>query len=93
MCPKPSKRRESGEIDDHAAGRQGKAMKSELGKDVKIPNLWRTSAQLEICPKDVKEQMMMKLDEIAVSCENCKSKVVSHTTNKTEQTRGGQKEL
>ena len=40
-------------------------MISELGGDAKIPDLWRMSALLEICPKDVKEQMMMmRLDEI-----------------------------
>ena len=36
------------------------------------------SALLEMCPKDVKEQMMMKLDEIAVNYENFKAKVL-HT--------------
>ena len=39
-------------------------MMSELGGDAKIPDLWRMSALLEICPKDVKEQMLMRLDEI-----------------------------
>ena len=68
-----------------------KSMMSDTGKDAKIPDLWRMSALLEICPKDVKEQMMMmRLDEIG---ENLKAKVVSYTTNKTEQTRGGQKEM
>ena len=31
----------------------------ELGGDVTISDLWRVSALLEPCPKDVKEQMMM----------------------------------
>ena len=30
------------------------------------------SALLEICPKDVKEQMMMRLDEIGENYENLK---------------------
>ena len=30
-------------------------MMSELGEGAKIPDLWRMSALLEICPKDVKE--------------------------------------
>ena len=68
-------------------------MKSEIGRDAKIPNLWRMSALLEMCPKDVKEQMMMKLDEIAVNNGNFKAKMVSYMPNKTEQTRGGQKEM
>ena len=71
-----------------------KAMMSELGKDAKIRDLWRMSALLDICPKDVKEQMMMmRLDENGENYENMLAKVVSYTTNKTEQTRGGQKEM
>ena len=63
------------------------AMMSELGKDAKIPNLWRMSALLEICPKDVKEQRVMRLDEIGENHENLKAKVVSYTTNKTRGAR------
>ena len=65
-----------------------KAMMSELGKDVKIPDLWRMSALTEICPRDVKEQMLTRLDEIGENHENLKAKVVSYTTIKTEQARG-----
>ena len=68
------------------------AMMSELGGSSKIIDLWRMSALLEICTKDVKEQMLMRLDEIGENCENLKAKVVSYTTNKAEQARGGQKE-
>ena len=42
------------------------------------------SALLKICPKDVKEQVMMRLDEIGENYENLKAKVVSYTTKKTE---------
>ena len=58
---------------------------SELGGDAKIPDLWRMSALFEICPKDVKEQMLMRLDEIGENYENLKAKVISHTTNKAKQ--------
>ena len=68
-------------------------MMSEVGGDVKIPDLLRMWAFLEICPKDVKEQMMVRLGEIGKNCENLKAKVVACTTNKTEQARGGQKEM
>ena len=37
-----------------------KAMMSAVGKDIKIPDMWRMSARLEICPRDVK---LMRLDE------------------------------
>ena len=41
-----------------------KVMLSELGEGAKIPDQWRISALLEICPKDVKEQMWFRLDEV-----------------------------
>ena len=47
-------------------------------------------ALLEICPKDVRKQMMLRLDEIGETDENSKRKMASCTTNKTEQARGGQ---
>ena len=55
-------------------------MKSELGGDAKILDLWRMSAPLDMCPKDV-------------NYENLKAKVVSYTTNKTEQARGREKSI
>ena len=36
---------------------------------------------------------MLRLDEIGENYENLKAKVESCTTTKTEQTRGGQKEM
>ena len=36
---------------------------------------------------------MMKLDEIGQNYENFKAEVVSHTTTKTQQGQGGQKEM
>ena len=62
-----------------------KAMTSELGGDAKIPDLRRMSALLEICPKDVKEQMLMRLDKIGENYESFKAKVISYTTNKAEE--------
>ena len=47
-----------------------KVMMSELGEGAKIPDLWRMSALLEICPKDVKEQMLLRLDEVGENYEN-----------------------
>ena len=65
-----------------------KVMMSELGEVAKIPDLWRMSALLEICPKNVKEQMLLMLDEAGENYENLKAKVISYTSNKAEQTRG-----
>ena len=53
----------------------------------------RMSALLEMCPKDVKEQMMTRMAEIGENCQNFKATVVSYTTNKAEQARGGQKDM
>ena len=39
-------------------------MMTEPGGDAKIPDLCRRSALLEMYPKDVKDQMLMRLDEI-----------------------------
>ena len=37
--------------------------------------------------------MNLRIDETGVNFENLKTKVVSYSTNKTEQTRGGQKAM
>ena len=65
-----------------------KVMMSELGVGAKIPDLWSMSALVEICPKDVKEQMLLRLDEVGENYENLKVKVISYTSNKAEQSRG-----
>ena len=36
--------------------------------------------------------MLVRLDEIGENYENLKAKVISYTTNKAEQARGGQRE-
>ena len=64
-----------------------KVMMSELGDGAKIPHLRRMSALLEICPKDVEEQMLSRLDEVGEIYENLKVKVISYTSNKAEQSR------
>ena len=90
MYPKPAKG-DSGRFAIMKQEETWKAMIVELRQDAKIFDLWRMSALLEICPKDVREQMMLRLDEIGDNNENLKAKVMSYTTNKTEQTRGGQR--
>ena len=57
-------------------------MMSELGEGAKIPDPPRMSALLEICPKDVKEQMLLRVDEVAENYENLKVKVISYTSKK-----------
>ena len=48
-----------------------KVMMSELGEGAKIPDLWRMSALLENC-RDLKEQMLLRLDEVGANYENLK---------------------
>ena len=43
---------------------------------------------MQICPKDVKEQMLFRLDEVGENYENLKVKVISYTSNLAEQSRG-----
>ena len=70
-----------------------KAAMSELAGDVKKPDLWRVSVLLDTRPKDVKEHMITRFDEIGENYENLTAKVLSYTTSETEQARGGHKEI
>ena len=65
-------------------------MMAELGRDAKIPDIWRMSALQEICPKDAKDQMLMRLNEVAENHERSKTNVISYSTNKADQPRVGQ---
>ena len=60
-----------------------KVMMSELGEGAKIPDLWRMSAFAgDFVQRDVKEQMLLRLDEVGENYENLKVKVISYTSNK-----------
>ena len=59
-----------------------KKMMTELGGGAKIPDRRRMSALLEMCPTDVKDRMLMRLDEIGENYEHVKTKVVSYSSNK-----------
>ena len=65
-----------------------KKMMTELGADMKVPDLWRMAALLEICPKDVREQMHMRLDEVGESYDRLKEKILGWTANRVESERG-----
>ena len=91
--PETSERHESGETGDHAVGGEVQSHDVRTRWRRTEPRLVDMSALLKMCPKDVKEQMMMRLDEIGENIENFKPKVVSYTTNKTNPTRGGPKEM
>ena len=61
MYPKPAKDAGQVRLATMPWEEQWKAMMSELGGDVKIPDLWRMPALLEIYAKDVKKQTMRRL--------------------------------
>ena len=54
-APETREGREPRAVGEYAVGKKWTNMMSELGKDVKIPALWRMSALLEICPKAARE--------------------------------------
>ena len=66
-----------------------KRMMGEIGHEAKIPDLWKMSALLEICPKNIQEQMMLRMDEIDEDYEKLKAKILGYVTNKVEQVRQG----
>ena len=66
-----------------------KRMMGEIGHETKIPDLWKMSALLEICPKSIQEQMMMRMDEIGEDYERLKAKILGYVTNKVEQGKQG----
>ena len=76
---------ESGE-----SGQQSHDVRSRKG--CKDPRLLEDVGSVGDLSRDVKEQMLMRLDDIGENYENLKAKVVSYTTNKTKQARGGQQE-
>ena len=57
---------------------------SELGPEVKIPDLWRMSAFLEICPRGVREAIELRLDEVGEDYPKMKAKVLAYVTNRVE---------
>ena len=47
------------------------------------------SALLEICPSGVREQMLMRMDEIQEDYGLMRSKIMAYTANKVENSRNG----
>ena len=49
---------------------------AELGPDVNIPDLWRMSALLEVCPRGVREATQLSLDEIGEGYANMNANII-----------------
>ena len=87
MCPKPV--RDIGMVKQAMiewADRWGRMM-TELGNDVKIPDLWKMSALMELVPKEIKEHMMGRMDEMGKDYGVLKNKMLSYATNRVETSR------
>ena len=65
------------------------AMMKENGR-AEVPPIWTIAAFLELCPKDVREQVYLRIDEIGDNFEVLKQKVIAWITNQVEQERGAQ---
>ena len=63
-------------------------MMAELGPDIRIPDLWRMSALLEICPKGVKDAIELRLDEIGEDYSKMRAKVMAFVDNRVEGSGG-----
>ena len=63
-------------------------MMAEIGKDMKIPDMWRMSALLNIVPIRVQDEMIMRLEE-DTSYQDLKEKILRYAVNKVEQVKSG----
>ena len=66
-----------------------KKLMDEMGEEAKIPDLWKMSALLEMCPTTVKEHILMRMDEIKEDYGVMKNKVLQYVQNKLENGRTG----
>ena len=64
-------------------------MERDLGKDMKIPVIWKMAALMEIVPKNIQDQLLMRMDEIGENYEALREKLIQYATNKVEQMRRG----
>ena len=64
-------------------------MLTECPPNTGVPAIWRMSAFLEMCPKEIKEQMYLRSDEIGEDYDVLKAKVIGWISNKVEQERSG----
>jgi len=65
-----------------------KKMMEEINDDkVKIPELWKMSALMEMIPKDLKEHMLLKMDEVGDKYEVLREKIIVYANNKVETGR------
>ena len=59
-------------------------MARDLGKDMKIPTIWKMAALMEIVPKNIQDQLLMRMDEIGENYGALREKLIQYATNKME---------
>ena len=60
------------------------AMLKEM-KDPSVPELWKMAAFLELCPKDIRDQVFLRIDEIKENYAVLREKVLGWVANRVEQ--------
>ena len=89
MYPKPARDMQQLKTCILAWEERWRAILGDLELGATIPRMWKMAAFLELCPKEVKDQMFQRMDEIGQNYEVLREKVLSYTANKVEHTRGG----
>ena len=64
-----------------------KMLKDQPG-DTKIPELWKMAAMLKLCPKEIRDMVELRWDEIGERYEVLKERVIGWATQRSEK-RGG----
>ena len=59
-------------------------MEANLGKDIKIPDLMRMAALMEIFPKNIQEQFLLRVDELGEDYAAVPNKMLKHALNTVE---------
>ena len=53
--------------------------------DPNVPEIWKMAAFLELCPKDIMDQVFLRIDEIKENYAVLREKVLGWAANKVEQ--------
>ena len=65
-----------------------KRMEKEQEKEIKIPAVWKMSALLKLCPREITDMVELRWDEIGEEYERLKDRVIGWATTKAER-KGG----
>lgn len=89
MYPKVAKKLEDVESAVMEWEQKWRRMEKEMGKEMKIPDLMKMAALMEIVPRSIQDQLMMRMDEIGANYGAMREKLLRYTLNKVEQGKRG----